>query len=73
MDKYSLLIFDVVLHYQLNAFKIPKMVCFYISSLTIAIAYIAYGKEKVGMEMLETFAYHTVGYSITFAHFTDQN
>ena len=26
MDKYSLLIFDVVLHYQLDAFKIPKMV-----------------------------------------------
>ena len=25
LDKYSLLIFDVVLHYQLNAFKIPKM------------------------------------------------
>ena len=26
LDTYSLLIFDVVLHYQLNAFKIPKMV-----------------------------------------------
>ena len=49
------------------------MVCFCISSLTIAIACIAYGKEKVGMEMLETFAYHTVGYSITVVHFTDQN
>ena len=24
--KYSLLIFNVVLHYQLNAFKTPKMV-----------------------------------------------
>ena len=26
LDKYFLLIFNVVLHYQLNAFKIPKMV-----------------------------------------------
>ena len=26
LDKYYLLIFDVVLHYQLNAVKIPKMV-----------------------------------------------
>ena len=26
LDKYSLLIFDVVPHYQLNAFKIAKMV-----------------------------------------------
>ena len=25
-DKYSLLIFNVVLHYELNTFKIPKMV-----------------------------------------------
>ena len=25
LDKYSLLFFDVVLHYQLNAFKIPKL------------------------------------------------
>ena len=26
LDKYSLLIFNVVFHYQLNAFKSPKMV-----------------------------------------------
>ena len=26
LAKYSLLIFDIVLHYQLNAFKTPKMV-----------------------------------------------
>ena len=26
LDKYSHLIFDVVLHYQLNVFKIPKIV-----------------------------------------------
>ena len=26
LDKYSLFIFNVVLHYQLNAFKIPKIV-----------------------------------------------
>ena len=26
LDKHSLFIFDVVLHFQLNAFKIPKMV-----------------------------------------------
>ena len=25
LEKYPLLIFDVVLHYQLNSFKIPKM------------------------------------------------
>ena len=26
LDKYSLLIFDVVLHYQVNSFEIPKIV-----------------------------------------------
>ena len=26
LDKYSLIIFDIVLHYQLNAFKRPKIV-----------------------------------------------
>ena len=26
LDKYSLIIFDAVLHYQLNAIKFPKMV-----------------------------------------------
>ena len=35
--KYSLLIFDVVLHYQLNVFKIPKMVQYNHRSLMISV------------------------------------
>ena len=37
LDKYSLLIFDVLLHYQLNAFKIPKMVQYNHKSLMISV------------------------------------
>ena len=37
LDKYSLLIFDTVLHYQLNAFKISKMVCYNHKSLMISV------------------------------------
>ena len=37
LGMYSLLVFDVVLHYQLNAFKIPKMVQYNHISLMISV------------------------------------
>ena len=36
-DKYSLFIFDIVLHYQLNAFKIPNMVQYNHRSLMMSV------------------------------------
>ena len=42
MDKYSLFIFDVVLHYQLNVFKIPKMVQYNHRSPVISVNYAKY-------------------------------
>ena len=37
LEKYSLLIFNVVLHFQLNASKIPKMVYYNNRSLMILV------------------------------------